>query len=108
MDLGNAKCIPCQAGAPTLEGEELQNYLKQVPEWEIYEGDTKIRKDFEFENFIKAVEFINKVAEIAESEGHHPNLYLHDYKKVTVELWTHKIGGLHQNDFVLAAKIDFL
>jgi len=95
-------------GAPTLKGEELQKYLTSVSGWELYDSHSKIRKEFTFENFMKAIEFINKIAQIAEAEGHHPNIYLYNYKQVRVELWTHKINGLHQNDFILASKIDEL
>ncbi|OGM32966.1 hypothetical protein A2803_05225 [Candidatus Woesebacteria bacterium RIFCSPHIGHO2_01_FULL_44_21] len=108
MDLKNIACVPCEVGAPTVTPEELLNYSKEVPNWEVYDNKTKIKREFEFENFVKAIAFVNKIAEVAESEGHHPNIYVYDYKKVRVELWTHKIGGLHRNDFVLAAKIDGL
>ncbi|KKQ75496.1 MAG: pterin-4-alpha-carbinolamine dehydratase [Candidatus Woesebacteria bacterium GW2011_GWB1_38_5b] len=108
MDLNSLKCVPCQVGAPTLKGEELQKYLTSVSGWELYDSHSKIRKEFTFENFMKAIEFINKIAQIAEAEGHHPNIYLYNYKQVRVELWTHKINGLHQNDFILASKIDEL
>lgn len=76
--------------------------------WVLYDNKTKIKRDFSFDNFSNAIKFINKVADIAEEEGHHPNIYLHDYKEVLVELWTHKIKGLHQNDFILAVMIDKL
>lgn len=99
-------CVPCEEGAPTVTAEELDKYSKEVPLWEVYDDKTKIRREFEFKDFAKAMKFINKVGEIAESEGHHPNIYLFDYKKVGLELWTHKIGGLHRNDFVMAAKFD--
>lgn len=108
MDLRNKTCVPCEVGAPTVTEEELREYSKEVPKWEVYDNKTKIKREFEFENFAKAIEFINKVAELAEHEGHHPNIYLYDYKKVRIELWTHKIGGLHRNDFILASKIDEL
>lgn len=107
-DLKSLKCTACQGGEPTLKGKELKSYMSQVAGWQLYANDTKIKKEFEFENFSKAIEFINKVAALAEEEGHHPNIYLFDYKKVRIELWTHKINGLHQNDFILAAKIDDL
>ncbi|OGM29946.1 hypothetical protein A2630_03860 [Candidatus Woesebacteria bacterium RIFCSPHIGHO2_01_FULL_44_10] len=80
--------------------------LKNLKNWELYDNDSKIKKEFEFEDFSHAVAFINKVADLAEEEDHHPNIYLYDYKKVRIELWTHKIRGLHKNDFILAAKID--
>jgi 4a-hydroxytetrahydrobiopterin dehydratase len=106
MSLKNKTCVPCEIGAPTVTAEELVEYSEQVPKWEVYDNKTKIKRESVFENFAKAIEFINKVADLAEREGHHPNIYLYDYKKVRVELWTHKIGGLHRNDFILAAKID--
>jgi 4a-hydroxytetrahydrobiopterin dehydratase len=107
MDLKAKKCVVCQVGAPTLKGKELEKYLKAVDsEWKLYDNKAKIKRDFEFEDFKEALAFANKVGELAEEEGHHPNIYLHDYKKVQIELWTHKIGGLHENDFILASKID--
>lgn len=106
MDLNTQKCVPCEEGAPTLTGEEVKNYIQNVPQWELYDNDTKIKREYVFENFVKAVDFINKIAVLAESEGHHPNIYLYDFKKVRIELWTHKIGGLHKNDFILATKIE--
>ena len=109
MNLSSKKCVACRVGAPTLKGQELKKYENSIgPSWQIYDGETKIKRDFAFENFSKALEFINKVGKLAEKEGHHPNIYLYDYKKVRIELWTHKIGGLHQNDFILASKIDLL
>lgn len=108
MNLKNVLCVPCEVGAPTVTLEEFETYSRQVPLWEAYDNKTKLKREFVFENFAQALEFVNKVGELAEKEGHHPNIYLYDYKKVRIELWTHKIGGLHRNDFVLAAKIDEL
>lgn len=108
MDLTSQKCVVCQVGDPKLKTDEIARYIKEVPSWFKEDGPDKIVKTFEFKDFKEAVGFINKIAEIAESEGHHPNIYLHDYKKVRVELWTHKIEGLHANDFIVAAKIDKL
>lgn len=107
MDLTSKKCVPCQGGEPTLGKDEVEKYLLKLGEsWQAYDNFTKIRRDFEFKNFKDALDFVNKVGELAEEEGHHPNIYLHSYKYVRIELWTHKIGGLHENDFILAAKID--
>lgn len=106
MDLKNKTCVPCEVGAPTATEEELKKYQPQVPNWEIFDNKTKIKREFEFSDFKAAISFINKVAQLAESEGHHPDIFLYDFKKVRLTLWTHKIGGLHRNDFVLAAKID--
>lgn len=108
MDLTAIKCVPCQGGEPTLSDEEVARYLREVSGWFKESDPNKIVKEFEFKDFKEAIMFINKVADLAEGEGHHPNIYLHDYKKIRIELWTHKIGGLHQNDFVMAAKIDKL
>lgn len=105
--LSNLKCVACRWDEPSLTSSEIDKYLKEVHEgWKIENNPDKLLREFEFSNFLQAVDFINKVAKIAEVEGHHPNIYLHDYKKVKLELYTHKIGGLHKNDFILASKID--
>lgn len=78
-----------------------------VPEWRLEENGTRLARRFELEDFRKAVEFVNRVAEIAEEEGHHPDIAIH-WNRVDLTLWTHKIGGLHENDFILAAKVDRL
>lgn len=108
MDLNSAKCIPCQVGDTPLENDEIKVYLEKVRGWVKEENPPKIVKEFEFENFKSAISFVNKIADLAESEGHHPNIYIHDFKKVSLELYTHKIGGLHKNDFIMASKIDRL
>lgn len=108
MDLKTQKCVPCEEGAPTLTGEEVKNYIQNIPDWELIDDDSKIKREYAFGNFSEAIQFINKVAEIAEAEGHHPDICLYDFKKVRFELWTHKIGGLHKNDFILAYKIEEL
>jgi 4a-hydroxytetrahydrobiopterin dehydratase len=101
------KCEPCREGDTPLDTETIRLYLDEIKNgWELGENPSKIEKSFEFKDFSEAVEFINKVAVVAETEGHHPNLCLYNYKFVKVELWTHKIGGLHENDFVLAVKIN--
>lgn len=109
MDLVNKKCVPCQGGEPTLTGEEIKNYLKEVhSDWKHEKNPDKIVREFDLNDFKSAIDFVNRIAKLAEDEGHHPNIYIHSYKKVRIELWTHKIGGLHQNDFIMAAKIDTL
>ena len=100
-------CEPCQGGIPPLSEEQIQPYLQSInSSWNVIDNTTKIQRGFEFSNFKEALSFVNSVGQIAENEGHHPNIYLHDYNKVTITLYTHKIGGLHKNDFILAAKID--
>ena len=115
MDLSQKTCTACKGGEPVLKSNEISKFLKQVStEWQVKENQDlpaqagKIVREFIFDNFNEAIEFVNSVAKIAENEGHHPNICLHSYKKVKIELWTHKIGGLHENDFIMAAKIDKL
>lgn len=113
-DLINKKCVPCEGGTPPLSADEVKNYLSQLKEeWKVlgvYQRDPaslgdRIHKQFKFGDFKQAVEFVNKVAGIAENEGHHPDIAIR-YSKVEITLWTHAIGGLSENDFILAAKID--
>ena len=107
MDLTQKKCVPCEGGTLPLKNEEIKKYLSQLKtKWEVVEG-RKIKKQFIFEDFKKAIEFVNKVANIAEREQHHPYIHIF-YSKVTIELWTHAIGGLSENDFILAAKVETL
>jgi 4a-hydroxytetrahydrobiopterin dehydratase len=107
QSLSHKHCVPCEGGTKPLTREEFNVYLPQVEQWEIIE-EKSIKREFILKNFKDAVGFIGKIAEIAESEGHHPDLFLHDYKKLTVTLSTHAIGGLSVNDFVMAVKIDEL
>ena len=103
------KCVACRKGAPTVTDEETADFRPQVPEWEIVERDSikRLERTYVFDNFIQALSFTNGVGEIAEAEGHHPAL-LTEWGKVTVTWWTHKIKGLHRNDFIMAAKTDRL
>ena len=104
MNLTSKKCVACEGGVPPLSGTLLEPYLKEVMGWEVVDGK-KIRKVFTFPDFKGALAFVNKVGEIAEAEGHHPGIQL-GWGKVVIELTTHAIGGLSENDFILAAKID--
>lgn len=105
MNLTQKKCMPCEAGTPPLEQEKVNEFLKEIPTWQLKDGH--LYKKFKFRNFVEAMEFVNKIAEIAEIEGHHPDFCVH-YNKVEIELFTHAIKGLSENDFILAAKIDEL
>lgn len=108
MDLGNQKCIPCHGGEPILTKEEIKRYLPEIDSgWGFKEDPDRIVKVFVFKDFKESLVFINKVGKLAEEEGHHPNIHI-DYNKVKLVLWTHKIGGLHANDFILASKIDMI
>lgn len=103
-NLSTKKCVPCQGGIPPLTEDEIKEYLPNIQGWQVLENK-KIHKQFTFESFSKAIDFTNKVAKIAEEEQHHPNISI-DYNKVRIDIWTHKIDGLHENDFILASKID--
>jgi 4a-hydroxytetrahydrobiopterin dehydratase len=87
---------------------QAQEWLSQLDGWRLTHGGDRIRKDWKMQDFLAAMEFLNQVAELAESEGHHPDLHLEGYRQVWIELTTHAIGGLSENDFILAAKIDQL
>ncbi|MBI2201840.1 MAG: 4a-hydroxytetrahydrobiopterin dehydratase [Armatimonadetes bacterium] len=106
-DLSQMKCVACREGEPTVTEAEAAQYRSQVPEWKIVEreGIKRLERVFKFKDFVQALAFTNKVGAIAEAEGHHPAL-LTEWGRVTVTWWTHKIRGLHQNDFIMAAKTD--
>ncbi len=102
--LVSRKCEPCRGGLPPLAEAQSREFLEQTPEWTLEENASRLARRFEFENFKSALEFVNRVGDLAEQEGHHPDIAIH-WNKVELVLWTHKIGGLHENDFILAAKI---
>ncbi|MEK7642321.1 MAG: TIGR00730 family Rossman fold protein [Patescibacteria group bacterium] len=104
-ELGEKHCVPCEGDTPPLSREESEEYLKNVNNWTLIENK-EIEKTYTFKNFTEAFDFISNVAKIAEKEGHHPDIRLHDYKQVTIKISTHAISGLSENDFILAAKID--
>jgi len=105
MELHQKKCKPCEGGMPPLSIEESSILLAQVQDWELKNG--RIEKSYRFRDFKEAMRFVNRVAELAESEGHHPDIYV-SWNRVRLSLTTHSIGGLSDNDFILAAKIDRL
>jgi|SRR5437660_7206228 len=106
-ELTTMKCEACRVGAPQVTDQELVEYRKQVSEWDVTEHDgiKHLERVYHFDNFVDALAFTNKIGQLAEEEGHHPAL-LTEWGKVTVSWWTHKIGGLHRNDFIMAAKTD--
>ena len=106
QELTQKRCIPCSEGTKPMGKEEQEKLLARVTGWKTVEGK-KITKTFHFPNFSSAVVLLNKIAAIAEQENHHPNLHL-SWGKLKVELWTHKLDGISENDFILAAKIDRL
>ena len=108
MNLTHQKCVPCEGGTKPLTRNEFSVYLTQVSDWQVINKDLAIERDFSFKNFKEALAFVNKVGEIAENEGHHPDIYLHNWRMVRLTFTTHAIKGLSVNDFILAAKIDQL
>ena len=104
--LSQKSCRPCDGGITPLSLEETTELLKNLRGWTLNDG--QIYRDFSFKGFAEALAFVNRVGEIAEREGHHPDIFLHQYNKVRVTLWTHVVSGLTENDFILAAKIDAL
>jgi 4a-hydroxytetrahydrobiopterin dehydratase len=106
-ELSAKTCVPCRKGAPALTDAQVKELLPQVPQWRLGKKGDRIARTFTFDEFAPAMAFVNKVADLAEREGHHPDFKIH-YNEVELVLWTHAIGGLHENDFVMAAKIDRL
>ena len=104
MGLANKHCVPCRGGVPPLAGAALDDLKAQLAGWEVVR-EHHLEKTYTFPDFQKALVFVNRAGAIAEQEGHHPDLHL-SWGKVGVELWTHKIDGLTESDFILAAKID--
>lgn len=103
--LSEKHCIPCKGGVPPLKGEALHKLYRELGGgWELVD-DHHIEKEYSFKNFVEALDFTNKVGQIAEAEGHHPDIHL-GWGKAKIILWTHKIDGLTESDFILAAKCD--
>jgi 4a-hydroxytetrahydrobiopterin dehydratase len=105
-DLASKNCVPCRGGVPPLAGKELDQLARQLPDWKVVDGH-HITRQFKFPDFRKALAFVNKVGEVAEEQGHHPDILL-SWGKAEVTTWTHAINGLTESDFILAAKIDRL
>jgi 4a-hydroxytetrahydrobiopterin dehydratase len=107
-ELTAKKCTACEGGTSPFTNEETAAHLPAVPEWKLSDDGKLIRRKYKFKDFVSALAFLQKVGELAEAEGHHPDLHLTGYRHVAVELTTHAIGGLSANDFIVAAKIDKL
>ncbi len=105
-ELSNKRCAPCEGGVPALSRDEAQALAKSVEGWVIDADGRQISRSWTVKNFMVGIEFFNKVAALAEEEGHHPDLHLEGYRQVKIVLWTHAVGGLSENDFILAAKIN--
>ncbi|HTT24348.1 MAG TPA: 4a-hydroxytetrahydrobiopterin dehydratase [Candidatus Sulfotelmatobacter sp.] len=104
--LADKKCVPCRGGTPPLRGKELEEIHNSVPRWTVT-NEHHIHREFRFSDFKQALEFVNRVGELAETEGHHPDILL-SWGKAEVTLWTHRVNGLTESDFIMAAKIDRL
>jgi 4a-hydroxytetrahydrobiopterin dehydratase len=108
MSLTKKKCIPCEdKNVQPLDYAEASRLLREIPGWNLAESGHHITRDYSFKDFVTALDFVNKVGEIAESEGHHPDISIF-YNTVQLVLYTHSISGLSENDFILAAKIDMM
>lgn len=105
-ELSSRQCVPCRGGVPPLGGDEIQRLLSQLNGWEVVR-EHHLKKNYGFSNFAEALKFVNRVGELAEEQGHHPDICF-GWGKVEVTIWTHKIDGLTESDFILAAKIDEL
>lgn len=106
--LVSRKCVACEGGVEKCSLSEAEAQLKSLDGWRLTHDGKRIRKDWRMRSFVAGMEFFAKVAQLAEQEGHHPDLHLEGYRNVWIEIWTHAIGGLSQSDFILAAKIDQL
>jgi len=105
-ELAERECVPCRGGVPPMAGTEIQSLLGQLSEWDVVD-EHHLRKEYRFTNFRETLYFVNRVGELAESQGHHPDICF-GWGKAEITIWTHKIDGLTESDFVLAAKIDKL
>ena len=107
-ELIQKKCQACEEGIAPVPPSEAKQQLEKLPGWYLTHDGLRICKDWTVKNFMAGIDFFNRCAEVAEADGHHPDLHLAGYRNLSVELWTHAIGGLSENDFILAAKIDQL
>lgn len=103
--LSAQKCVACEGGVKPLTSVQFSPLLQEIPQWKVINGK-QVEREFQCKDFKAALAFINGIAKIAEREGHHPDIFLHNWNKVRITLYTHAIGGLSQNDFIVAAKID--
>lgn len=108
QELTRKKCVPCEGGVEPYSPQQAREQLSKLPGWKLTADGKRIRREWTVKNFMAGMQFFKKVAELAESEGHHPDLHLAGYRNAAIEIWTHAIGGLSENDFILAAKIDQL
>lgn len=106
--LRSKKCLPCEGGVPAITADQVPQYLPATPKWTVAADYKSISRKVHCKNFVSAMDLMNQIAAVAESEQHHPDLHLTGYRKLQIDLMTHAIGGLSENDFIVAAKIDEL
>ena len=106
--LRQKKCLPCEGGVPVIEAGQAAVYLKTTPSWVLSEDAKWVSRSVVCKNFVEVIGKVNQIGELAEADGHHPDLHITGYRKLKIDLTTHAIGGLSENDFILAAKIDEL
>jgi 4a-hydroxytetrahydrobiopterin dehydratase len=107
-ELTRQHCVACEGGVPALSPDQIRDRLTALPEWKLTADGRRIRREWRVKDFATALDFFNRVGQVAEQEDHHPDLHLTGYRQAAIELWTHAVNGLTQNDFILAAKIDTL
>src|SRR5438105_2891412 len=107
-NLARKHCIPCGGEVSALLPDRVANLLKQIPGWSLTSDGKRLTRSWRVKDFMTGLDFFRRIAEIAEAEDHHPDLHLVGYRNVTIDLWTHAVGGLTENDFILAAKISEL
>lgn len=107
-ELTHKSCVPCEGGIPALSPDQVRALLATLPSWQLTTDGKRIKRDWRVQDFVAGLDFFDCVGKLAEEEGHHPDLHLVGYRNVTIEIWTHAVGGLTENDFILAAKIDML
>ncbi len=105
-DLAKKHCVPCEGGIPALTGDQIRALAPSIPQWTLTSDGKRLRREWRVRDFMAALTFFQQIAQIAEAEDHHPDLHLVGYRNVAIEIWTHAVGGLTENDFILAAKID--
>src|SRR5258708_15388688 len=107
-ELAEKKCQPCEGGIPPVSQAAAKRLLKGLPGWRLTADGKAIRREWRVKDFLTAIDFFRRIAKVAEAEDHHPDLHLTGYRNVAIEIWTHAVGGLTENDFILAAKVDTL
>ena len=105
-ELAERQCVPCRGGVPPMKGEQINEMSSQLPDWQVV-NEHHLQRNYRFKDFRKTLDFVNRVGELAEEQGHHPDICF-GWGKADITIWTHKIDGLTESDFVLAAKIDKL